>query len=65
MHLNKVRKIVIKLGSSTIVDKKGNFKKNKLLHVLDLKPAVERRLSFCDCDCMCIHGSPHPQTHAY
>ena len=28
MYINKAKKIVIKLGSSTIVDKKGNFKKN-------------------------------------
>ena len=27
MYINKAKKIVIKLGSSTIVDKKGNFKK--------------------------------------
>ena len=38
MHLNKVRKIVIKLGSSTIVDKKGNFKKKWLLSLIsDIK----------------------------
>ena len=28
MHIDKAKKIVIKLGSSTIIDKKGNFKKN-------------------------------------
>ena len=30
MYINKAKKIVIKLGSSTIVDKKGNFKKKWL-----------------------------------
>ena len=35
MHLNKVRKIVIKLGSYTIVDKKGNFKKKWLLSLIN------------------------------
>jgi glutamate 5-kinase len=33
MYIDKAKKIVIKLGSSTIVDKKGNFKK-KWLHSL-------------------------------
>ena len=27
MYIDKAKKIVIKLGSSTIVDTKGNFKK--------------------------------------
>ena len=30
MYIDKAKKIVIKLGSSTVVDKKGNFKKNWL-----------------------------------
>ena len=30
MYINKANKIVIKLGSSTIVDKKGSFKKKWL-----------------------------------
>ena len=31
MLLENSKKIVIKLGSSTVVDKKGNFKKNGLI----------------------------------
>ena len=30
MYINKAKKIVIKLGSSTVVDRKGNFKKKWL-----------------------------------
>src|SRR6056300_2030436 len=38
MYINKAKKIVIKLGSSTIVDKKGNFKKKWLLSLIrDIK----------------------------
>jgi len=38
MFINKAKKIVIKLGSSTIVDKKGNFKKKWLLSLIrDIK----------------------------
>ena len=38
MHINKAKKIVIKLGSSTIVDEKGNFKKKWLLSLIkDIK----------------------------
>ena len=38
MHINKAKKIVIKLGSSTIVDGKGNFKKKWLLsRIKDIK----------------------------
>ena len=35
MHINKAKKIVIKIGSSTIVDKKGNFKKKWLLSLIN------------------------------
>jgi glutamate 5-kinase len=35
MYINKAKKIVIKLGSSTVVDKKGNFKKKWLLSLID------------------------------
>lgn len=28
MYINKAKKIVIKLGSSTVIDKKGKFKKS-------------------------------------
>jgi glutamate 5-kinase len=38
MHINKAKKIVIKLGSSTVVDRKGNFKKKWLLSLIsDIK----------------------------
>ena len=38
MQINKAKKIVIKLGSSTIVDSKGNFKKKWLLSLIqDIK----------------------------
>ena len=38
MQINKAKKIVIKLGSSTIVDNKGNFKKKRLLSLIqDIK----------------------------
>ena len=29
MYINKAKKIVIKLGSSTVVDRKGNFNKSE------------------------------------
>ena len=35
MYINKAKKIIIKLGSSTIVDKKGNFKKKWLMSLID------------------------------
>ena len=35
MYINKAKKIVIKLGSSTIVDKFGKFKKKWLLSLID------------------------------
>ena len=35
MYINKAKKIVIKLGSSTIVDKKGNFKRKWLLSLIN------------------------------
>ena len=35
MHINKAKKIVIKLGSSTIVDKTGKFKKKWLLSLIN------------------------------
>ena len=35
MYINKAKKIVIKLGSSTIVDKLGKFKKKWLLSLID------------------------------
>ena len=35
MYINKAKKIVIKLGSSTIVDKKGNFKKKWLTSLIN------------------------------
>ena len=35
MHIDKAKKIVIKLGSSTIIDKKGNFKKKWLLSLIN------------------------------
>ena len=38
MLINKAKKIVIKLGSSTIVDAKGNLKKKWLLSLVqDIK----------------------------
>ena len=38
MYINKAKKIVIKLGSSTIVDKKGSFKRKWLLSLIsDIK----------------------------
>ena len=38
MYIKKAEKIVIKLGSSTVVDKKGNFKKKWLLSLIsDIK----------------------------
>jgi len=38
MYINKAKKIVIKLGSSTVIDKKGNFKKKWLLSLIsDIK----------------------------
>ena len=38
MQINKAKKIVIKLGSSTIVDNKGNFKKKWLISLIqDIK----------------------------
>ena len=38
MQINKAKKIVIKLGSSTIVDSKGKFKKKWLLSLIqDIK----------------------------
>ena len=38
MYINKAKKIVIKLGSSTIVDKKGNFKRKWFLSLIsDIK----------------------------
>ena len=35
MQINKAKKIVIKLGSSTIVDNKGKFKKKWLLSLIN------------------------------
>ena len=35
MYINKAKKIVIKLGSSTVIDKKGSFKKKWLLSLID------------------------------
>ena len=35
MYIDKAKKIVIKLGSSTVVDKKGNFKKKWLLSLIN------------------------------
>ena len=35
MHINKAKKIVIKLGSSTVIDKKGSFKKKWLLSLIE------------------------------
>ena len=35
MYINKAKKIVIKLGSSTVVDKKGNFKRKWLLSLIN------------------------------
>ena len=35
MYINKAKKIVIKLGSSTVIDKKGNFKKKWLLSLIN------------------------------
>ena len=35
MYINKARKIVIKIGSSTIVDQKGRFKKKWLLSLIN------------------------------
>ena len=35
MYINKAKKIVIKLGSSTIVDKKGAFKKKWLTSLIN------------------------------
>ena len=35
MYINKAKKIIIKLGSSTIVDKKGTFKKKWLVSLID------------------------------
>ena len=38
MYIDKAKKIVIKLGSSTIVDTKGNFKKKWFLSLIkDIK----------------------------
>ena len=38
MYINKAKKIVIKLGSSTVIDKNGNFKKKWLLSLIkDIK----------------------------
>ena len=38
MQINKAKKIVIKLGSSTIVNNRGNFKKKWLLSLIqDIK----------------------------
>ena len=38
MYINKAKKIVIKLGSSTVVNKKGNFKKKWLNSlIVDIK----------------------------
>ena len=45
MQINKAKKIVIKLGSSTIVDNKGNFKKKWLISLIqDIK---KPRSSYC------------------
>ena len=35
MYINKAKKIIIKLGSSTIVDEKGNFKRKWLLSLIN------------------------------
>jgi len=35
MYINKAKKIIIKLGSSTVVDKKGVFKKKWLSSLID------------------------------
>ena len=35
MQINRAKKIVIKLGSSTVIDKKGSFKKKWLLSLID------------------------------
>jgi len=44
MYINKAKKIVIKLGSSTIVDKKGNFKKKWLNSLIkDIKKLKKNR----------------------
>ena len=41
MYINKAKKIVIKLGSSTIVDKLGKFKKKWLLSLIkDIKKCI-------------------------
>jgi hypothetical protein len=56
MYINKAKKIVIKIGSSTIVDKKGNFKKKWLLSLINdikklkkKKPGCGSCLFGCDC----------------
>ena len=35
MYINKAKKIVIKLGSSTVIDRRGNFKKKWLLSLIN------------------------------
>ena len=42
MLINNSKKIVIKLGSSTIVDSKGKFKKNGLQLIKDIKKYKKR-----------------------
>ena len=44
MQINRAKKIVIKLGSSTIVDDKGNFKKKyEIISVIADKSLINLR----------------------
>ncbi len=44
MYINKAKKIIIKLGSSTVVDKKGKFKKKWLQSLIkDIKKLIKNK----------------------
>ena len=50
MHIDKFKKIVIKIGSSVLVDEKGKPKKKWLQEFSkDIKSLITKKKTNCDC----------------
>ena len=50
MHINKFKKIVIKIGSSTLIDEKGKPKKKWLeSFAKDIKMLINKKKKTCYC----------------
>ena len=50
MYINKFKKIVIKIGSSILVDERGNPKKIWLQEFAnDIKSLITKKKTNCDC----------------